>query len=339
MRFVNGDVIITIMYIGKLFSTQVIFLIALVAAALVPVSSSALTVSPVRLELNADPGQNISGEYRVTNDTTSPRTYYSVAENFRAQDDTGVPQFVREETGLASWVSGPESITLAPFETKIIPYSIAVPNDAKPGGYFAAQFWASKPQVAAGGNTVGYRLGVLMLLRVNGEISESGGLTSFFSDTQFTNTTPVTFSYRFNNDGDDRLLPLGDISIKNIFGKTVTTLPANPGEGNVLPVSGRRFDVVWEEGFTPNDMSFFAVVSQQIKNFHLGPYTATIDLTYGNEGEKTASATTKLWLVPTQLLLCVLAIFLVVFAFYVFVRVSFRRAVARQVAASNTNSK
>lgn len=296
-----------------------------------PSSAEALTISPVRLEIVATPGEVIDGDYRVTNDTPSERTYYSVTENFRAQGETGVPQFVREQTGLANWVSGPATITLAPNESRTVPFSITVPADAQAGGYFAAQFWASQPQVATGGNTVGYRVGVLLLVRVSGEITEAGGLLDYEVDKTFTATTPLSFSYRFNNDGDDRLLPEGDVVVTNMFGKEVARLDANPTVGNVLPLSARKYDLLWDEGFTPEDTTFWDAVTHQFSHFHLGFYTATLGLSFGAQSEMTDYDTVRVFFLPTQLLLVVLGVVLFLFMLLRIMRWQIRRGINKEI--------
>ena len=81
------------------------------------------------------------------------------------------------------------------------------------------------------------------------EIAEEAGITEFGTTDSKTLHfgLPVGFSYKFSNSGGDRVVPLGDIVIKNTFGGTAATISANQNEGSVLPGSARRFQTVWGE--------------------------------------------------------------------------------------------
>ncbi|MCK5591557.1 MAG: hypothetical protein KAI72_06345, partial [Candidatus Pacebacteria bacterium] len=223
----------------------------------------ALTISPARVELNGNPGQTVTGEYVLINDQEKTKTFYSSFENFEAQGETGSPNFVGGTEGLATWINSSSEIVLGPKETKKLMYSITIPANADPGGHFAAIFWGtSKPQTSAGGGdvSVGAKLGLVMLLRVSGDVPEGGGVLSFetldeqkleeeeTSEQKLFIMLPVDFNYRFQNSGGDRIKPKGTITIKNIFGMTSEVLNANPSEGNVLPSSIRKFKLSWNGG-------------------------------------------------------------------------------------------
>lgn len=269
---------------------------------MLPFEAVALTVSPVRIELSGNPGTVIKDELILTNEQEGTKTFYSSFENFEATGETGTPSFVPGKEGLASWVEAVSSITLGPKEEKKIPYSIAIPQDAEPGGYFAAIFWGtSPPKTEQGGQvSIGAKIGVLILLRVNGEIKEEGGILEFSTkDKQrFFSSLPVQFMYRFHNNGGDRIKPEGEITIKNIFGKILAVLPANKSEGNILPRSIRKFEIIWEKQGSSKDLTG---LKQEWNNFAFGRYTAVLNLEYGATGEK-AQASFSFFIIPWRLL-------------------------------------
>ncbi len=276
----------------------------------------AITITPVRFEISSDAGQVVSGEMVIMNEQDEAKTLYSSFENFEARGENGTPTFVPATEGLATWISTEKSITLLARESKVVPFSISVPEGAEAGGHFAAVFWSSSPN-EPGQVSIGAKIGTLVLLTVSGDINEDGVVTDFTTkDGQKRfDALPVGFTYRFQNGGNDRIKPEGLLVVKNIFGMTTKNLPANQVEGNVLPRSTRRFEVVWqsdgENTLTLADAekitneSFTETIKRQWNNFAIGKYTAYLDISYGTKNQK-ATAMYSFFVFPVQLLLTLL---------------------------------
>ncbi len=287
--------------------------------------ASALTLIPPRLELDGDPGTTVNSEFKVVNESAETQTYYTQVENFESKDESGNPQFVQTREGLAVWTNVEPSVTVAPGERKTVPFTIRIPRNAEPGGYFASIFVRTTPPSAGGGEvSIGARLGTLVLLRVNGEIQEGVDILEFTSDNQkrFFTSLPVEFYYRFQNTGADRVKPTGDVVIKNIFQLTAKVLSANRTEGSVLPRSIRRFEMAWIHGGggqedpvaqvgIPVSGGFFEQAKYQWSNFALGMYTANLDIAFGEHGN-TASSTFSFFIVPWQLLTIAVGLLLII---------------------------
>lgn len=71
-----------------------------------------------------------------------------------------------------------------------------------------------------------------------------------------------------------------------VSSRQVDYIPVNDTQGNVLPKSIRKFETMWEN---------------QNDKFHFGPYTATLELSYGN-GQETTPQTTSFWILPWKLI-------------------------------------
>jgi hypothetical protein len=276
--------------------------------------ASALTISPAREELTGDKGESIAKTFLVINEQDTDQVLYTSVEAFDSQGESGTPNFTAGTEGLPSWITITEQVTVKKGERVTIPYTITVPQDADAGGHFAAIFLSTVPPSADGGQvSVGAKVGMLILLKVTGEIKEDGGLSSFTikEDKKVLSSIPVDFVYRFNNAGNDRVKPEGDIVIRNTLGMETARIDANENEGNVLPGSVRRFDVRYGEGEAPAlSAPFFDHVKYQMNNLAVGMYTAEIGLSFGNEGKANASVT--YFMFPWQFLSVVLG-FLVVF--------------------------
>lgn len=281
----------------------------------VPSHILALTISPARVEITGDPGTIFRGEIEIFNEQEGTRTFFTSFENFEPSGDSGAPRFIGAKDSLATWLQADNKIVLSSGERAIVPFSITIPDNAEPGGHFAALFFGSQPPGGAqnGGEvSIGGKIGALILLRVSGEVEEGGGLLGFGTkeNQRFFTTLPIVFSYRINNTGGDRTVPHGEIVIENTFRIDSAKLLANEKDGSVLPNSTRKFDVLWGEETAVSEESsgFFEMAKRQWKEFHFGWYTANLDLVWGDDLDQTATDSYNFFVVPWQLLAIVLPI-------------------------------
>lgn len=283
----------------------------------------AITMSPIRIELAADPGDSASGVVKVYNDERVERTMYLSVAKFESQDESGEPKFVEGNDQLVSWVKIQPSIVVPAKEAKEVPFTVEVPSDVDPGGYFGAVFASIVPPAPDGGElALQSDVGTLLLFRVNGDFPEGETILEFNTKDKkkIFNHLPVEFYYRFQNDGADRAQPLGDITIRNFFGGLTKVVSANFGAGNVLPESIRRFEAAWvtaggdevEEKHgkveQPELNNFWETVKYQASNFALGRYSADLNLTVNNDASRSYAKSTSFWVLPWQLIVVALAI-------------------------------
>ncbi len=223
--------------------------ILLLVVGLIPFGARALTVSPPKIEITGDPGKTISGSFLLINEQDSTKKFYTTFENFEAQGESGTPKFTPGTTGLGSWMHAVATVVIAPGEQKDIPFTISIPKNAEPGGHFGAIFLGTSPPESEGGGqvSVGAKVGILILLRVSGAVKEGANLLEFRAQDRFTSSLPATLFYRIQNGGGDRLKPSGEVTIRNTVGLKSAQLPANKAESNVLPLSTRKFTILWSD--------------------------------------------------------------------------------------------
>ncbi len=312
----------------KINRNFLLFTLAILTFVSIPIAQvEAVTMSPIRLELAADPGETIRGTVKIYNDEKLQRTLYLSAANFEAKDETGEPSFTPGvQGGLASWVTIQPTVTLNFNEAQEIPFTVSVPSGVDPGGYFAAIFASVEPP-APGDSMIALEnnVGTLVLFKVNGQFPEGETILEFETKdkkTTFTNL-PIEFYFRFQNSGKDRAMPLGDITIKNLFGGITKVISANRGAGNALPESIRRFDSAWvtagkgqKETFEgqivyPQFNTFLDAVKYQWNNFALGRYSADLKLTVNNDTSRSHVKSLAFWIIPWQLLVVIGAVVIV----------------------------
>lgn len=300
-------------------------------------TAQALTISPARAELTGDPGETISGTFTLTNPLDTDQTYYTSVENFEAQGETGTPNFTASKDGLPSWVKVVDMVVLKKGERATISYSVVIPTDADSGGHFGAIFLSTVPPSAGEGQvSVGAKMGMLLFLKVTGEIKENGGLSDFAlkNGKNVLTSLPVDFIYKFKNEGNDRVKPEGELVIKNTFGMETSRMDINKTKGdNVLPASTRRFEVRYGDTDAPAiSAPFFDHVKFQKSNFALGMYKANLNLSFGNTGKASSSLT--FYIFPWQLLSVVFGALLVVILLLIALVKHYNRWIIKQARAA-----
>jgi hypothetical protein len=168
--------------INKILIITTISLFSLIVFSNWPHTAHATTTSPVILELNGDPGTTVRSSIKITNETQSSETLYTAALNFEPKgDESGEPNFISTKDGLAAWVKSDNSFVLGPKEQKVLPFTIEIPEGTEPGGYFGALFTSTAPpkESDAGNVLLTERVGTLILLRVNGNLADSGDILEF----------------------------------------------------------------------------------------------------------------------------------------------------------------
>ncbi len=293
-----------------------------------PNTVSATTVSPIRLEFAVDPGQSVTTSFDVTNNKDEFKTYSISIARFETRDETGDPAFVpNDRRGIPSWATVPSQVQIPAKTKQTVPITIAVPQDAEPGGYFAAAFAIDQApdQEEANAIGVGSNVGTLIFLRVNGDFAEGETVLEFNTKNKqkLFASLPVEFYYRLQNSGEDRIKPQGDITIKNIFGRISKTINANRTTGSVLPRSIRRFEAGWyvtggepvqdlnAQPEYPKNNSYLEQLKFQWNHFAFGYYTANMQVTVNNDSSRSYARSVSFWIIPWHLLSIALAFLII----------------------------
>lgn len=267
------------------FFKSLILLISLVSFSL-SINAAWIVISPPKFEFERDPWTVINDVIKITNKDTSILTLNSDAQDFVASWETGQPQFVSasENTSslsLAKWIkiNNWEMVSIRPWETKEVPFTIDIPSGAEPWWHYWAIFFFPPSewwQVA-----VVQKIWSLVLVKVTWEIREEWKLSDFgiypkglkwedivnVSSQFFFERLPVNFSIRFQNTWNVHIKPMWKVEIFNtlwnqlksiwvlsilnekwveINKEVVDYLPVNDSKWNVLAQSFRKFDSTWE---------------------------------------------------------------------------------------------
>ena len=160
------------------FVISTVFAAAGITVLIAPAHASNITVSPPKFEFSVDKGGRVTGAITVTNGDVEPLVLIPSIADFTAQGEAGKPAFVEGDDAsafsLSSWISLPaEAITVPPSGQLEIPFAVEVPENAEAGGHFGTIFFS--PVVPEQGNiAIQQKVGVLLLVRVAGEVREAG---------------------------------------------------------------------------------------------------------------------------------------------------------------------
>lgn len=258
-------------------------------------------VSPPTFEISANPGDTIRHSMRVDNLTKAPLHITITGKDFVPMGEEGQAALTEKKTNysLASWVTTSTKVLDIPVHgSKTVDFTIAVPTHAEPGGHFGSIVFQTKPDKKPNstGVAVGQEIGSLLLLKVAGHVSEKASIASFGATKGVWQKGPIYFNTRVKNDGNVQIKPTGTITISNMFGGKVGTVPID--SQTILPDSIRKLRANWNGSTWP------------------GWYTATASISYGNS-DQILTTTTRFLLFPYRIILPVIAIIAVV-GLYVF---------------------
>lgn len=267
-------------------------------------SALSLSVSPTIFDMSANPAQEWTSFVRVINPNPYEIKVFANVVNFAPQGESGQGKFVplieEESNGqtIAEWIDVTSEEILIPAEQTLeVPFSVTVPDNAPPGGHFAALLIGTKPPKDDKQTQVvtSQIVTTLLFLRITGDIDESGTIRSFRTTKKILEQPQATFELRFENTGNVHILPQGEIRITNMWGQERGIIPINRSSlyGNVLPESVRKYDFTWTGEWSVSD---------------IGRYTAIASLAYGDEGRKFASSEVSFWVIPWKILLLVILI-------------------------------
>ena len=278
------------------------------AAQTAAVGGNALKITPVRAELEMDPGTTKVLDVTITNLSSVAANLHGAVNDFSGGDEGGHPQIILDETqsapshSLKQFTQPLGNFMLAAGAQKDVKVTITIPRGAAGGGYYGAvRFY---PQGNGDKNlNLAASVGSIVLLRVNGAVTEKLQMASFDirrgdnSAFIFTSGNGLTNVARFQNTGNIQLAPFGKMELKR-FGKVVAEYEVNTKDpkGNVLPDGIRRFD-------TPlTGVGAF------------GKFTLEGNFGYGTSGQLLAAKVT-FYVIPVSLAITIGVVLLVLIVF------------------------
>lgn len=189
-----------------------------------PATNGGVDGSRSRFSYQVEPGQTLNDQFFVKNTGTAPQTV-TVYGTDAFNSDAG--EYALLDTGAApvdvgSWVSfdGVETaFTLAPDESRVLPFTVTVPADARPGDHAGGMVVSAMSD--SGQVRLDRRVATRMYARVAGELQPLLSLSDVSTNytpswNPFDGTLDVSFT--LNNTGNVALGANSVISVATVFG-------------------------------------------------------------------------------------------------------------------------
>jgi len=264
-------------------------------------SSFGLTAIPPRVEITVKPGEIVTQEIKIRNESKEEKNIETFLRDFIVTDDLGTPLQLEKITdqstnrwAASAWIQvSPAVYKLKPGETKSLILTIIAPDNALPGGHYGMVLHTSSNDIAItqSGAAVQKNVGSLIYLTVPGDITQNASVKEFTAP-KFSEYGPIDFKTVISNLSDVHITPSGAINIYNTFG--FKSAQINLDNTNIFPGTSREF---------------FNTLNRKIM---LGRYKAQINASYGTAGQL-LTATIFFWVIPYKLIAIILAIIIIIF--------------------------
>ncbi len=257
------------------------------------VSGSADETGNLSVDLYGNPGDTLNSTTKVTNLSEETLKIKTELFDFIVESESGVPTFVESGSSIWSmskWIGVAEEyqeFLLEPNESKDVPFTIDIPQDATPGGHYTSiLFTPVIVEEEVVGPLVEHKLGTYVKLTVSGDIKESAEITEF-SAPFFSEYGPIPLTLKILNDGNTHIPVSGTVTIKNTLGNEVAEWIIKPA--NIFPTAVRLWETEWKG------------------TWRFGIYKAEVELAYGVD-DLPLSSEVYFWVIPWKVVIAVLVV-------------------------------
>ena len=235
------------------------FLLALMIALFGVMSVSAdgekpdyrLQISPVRLDLDLEPGTTSTGTFEVQN--TGLKAYdfvlgvdpYSVTdENYSIDSETRTAY-----TDIVDWITFSQNEGhVEPNQNQEITVTVTVPDDVPAGGQYAMIYaeMVRDDELGSTGVAVNHRVALLVFSEVEGNTRREGQVLETKIPTILFNP-PITATSLVENTGNVHATAYYTLQVFPLFGdEEVYTNEENPATLTILPETQRFNSISWD---------------------------------------------------------------------------------------------
>lgn len=209
------------------------------------VAAQSVAITPTSSEQTIQPGSQAKGTVQVLNQADTPFTFKMYAAPYSVNGEEYDPSFtpIPGATQVTAWVKlGATSNSLASYSGARVDYSITVPADAKPGGYYAVIFAETQSKVEGSGVATLKRVGTILYIRVAGAVAEAGSVASW--QVGWLQQPNLLQLLRVQNTGS--VFYTADIhtTVRDVFGRSKFSYAQ---KRKILPEKIRRIAIKWDK--------------------------------------------------------------------------------------------
>jgi hypothetical protein len=281
---------------------------------LVPQVSQAadVLIAPPLLDLELQARDVVTKDITIKNQTSGKIYVYATVNEIAVDDSGDIKEFIspvmdNRESAITSWIEISRGrVELMPEEERVIPLTIRIHPQAKPGEYhaFIGMITEANRPLAEAKVLRGDGDGVILKVNLEDKSSDAIRITSFLIDRFIFDESGRTVSLTLENSGTKTSVPKGEVIFYNSRGEEVGSVPVNPSAESVEPNTKKLFELKVPFSDT------------------LGRFKTNVTVRYGAQGMSTVFDTAQFYMVPYKLLLFFVALIVL---FSVFVTYLIRR--------------
>lgn len=210
-------------------------------------ASQAITISPASTRLSIDPGATVTDDFEIINGGENGYKVNLSVSPYRVVGEQYDPNF----TQLPGTVDASEWVTLSRSSEELdgqkvlsVSYTVTVPENTAPGGYYAVIFaqTSQSEESEASGVIPHNRVGNILYITVNGDVEQSGDATgSAIPFLTFSPSVPV--SIKVSNSGGVHFETKATFRVTDFRGNEVFKSEV---DRFVLPSTVRDISASWD---------------------------------------------------------------------------------------------
>ncbi len=212
-------------------------------------ASQAITISPASTRLSIDPGASTTESFEIINGGADGYTVDLTTAPYRVVGETYSPEFTQlpGTVDASEWVKLQHSSEfLDGYKVLSTSYTVSVPANTAPGGYYAVIFaQTSQEQSSETSGVIPHnRVGNILYITVNGDVKKSGSVAG--DALPFVSFSPnIPLNIKVTNDGGVHFETKVTFRVTDITGKEIYQ---SEQDRIVLPSTVRDISTTWESG-------------------------------------------------------------------------------------------
>lgn len=206
--------------------------------------AQAITLTPASTDVSIDPGNSASKSVDIINGGNDPFNVTLTSSPYHVTSDSYDPQFTQLPGTIdaSEWVHlSQTTATVAGKKVITVPYTINVPKNTAPGGYYAVVFAETSTDSTKTGVVSHNKVGDILYITVNGPVKSGGNLTgNAIPAIHFAGS--IAIGAKISNSGGTHFITKVTYSVTDFKG---TEVYKSSTERYVLPQTEREITYNW----------------------------------------------------------------------------------------------